>query len=145
MAQNPVRWFEIHVQDMARAKKFYEGVFGAKLERLNTPGLEMWSFPMQMNQMGCAGALVKMEGGPIRWQRRHRLLRVRGLRGGAGARREERWSGRAGEVLDRRIRIRFPGLRHRREHDRHALDEVDAHRVRQAGMKNLFASAMSAA
>jgi hypothetical protein len=59
-----VRWFEIYVQDMARAKKFYEGVFGAKLERLNTPGLEMWSFPMRMNQTGCAGALVKMEDVP---------------------------------------------------------------------------------
>jgi predicted enzyme related to lactoylglutathione lyase len=64
MPQNPVRWFEIYVQDMNRAKKFYEAVFNAKLEKLNTPGLEMWSFPMQMNQMGTAGSLVKMEGVP---------------------------------------------------------------------------------
>jgi uncharacterized protein len=64
MTQNPVRWFEIYVQDMNRAKKFYEAVFNVKLQRLNSPGLEMWSFPMQMDQMGTAGALVRMEGVP---------------------------------------------------------------------------------
>jgi len=64
MAQNPVRWFEIYVQDMKRAKKFYETVFKVKLARLNTPGVEIWSFPMLMNQMGTAGALVRMEGFP---------------------------------------------------------------------------------
>jgi predicted enzyme related to lactoylglutathione lyase len=64
MAQNPVRWFEIYVQDMNRAKKFYETVFNVKLERLNSPEIEMWSFPMQMDQMGTAGALVRMQGVP---------------------------------------------------------------------------------
>ena len=64
MAQNPVRWFEIYVQDMNRAKKFYEAVFGVRLEKLNTPGLEIWSFPMLRDQMGTAGALVRMEGFP---------------------------------------------------------------------------------
>ena len=38
MALNPVRWFEIYVQDMKRAKRFYQSVFHAKLERLNSPG-----------------------------------------------------------------------------------------------------------
>ena len=27
MNYNPVNWFEIYVQDMARAKRFYEAVF----------------------------------------------------------------------------------------------------------------------
>lgn len=27
---NPVGWFEIYVQDMPRAKAFYEGVFGGR-------------------------------------------------------------------------------------------------------------------
>ena len=62
MEHNPVIWFEIYVQDMNRAKKFYESVFQAKLEKLNSPGIEMWSFPMQMNQVGAAGSLVKMDG-----------------------------------------------------------------------------------
>jgi predicted enzyme related to lactoylglutathione lyase len=64
MAQNPVRWFEIYVQDMNRARRFYESVFNVNLERLNSPDLEMWSFPMKMDQMGTSGALVKMEGFP---------------------------------------------------------------------------------
>ena len=64
MPHNAVRWFEIYVQNMDRAKKFYEAVFKVNLEKLNAPGLEMWSFPTQMNQMGTGGSLVKMEGVP---------------------------------------------------------------------------------
>ena len=62
MKNNPVGWFEIYVQDMARAKTFYESVFQVKLERLESPGLEMWAFPMQMDRMGASGSLVKMDG-----------------------------------------------------------------------------------
>lgn len=62
MANNPVIWFEIYVQDMHRAKKFYESVFQVTLEEIKSPGMEMWSFPMQMNQEGAAGTLVKMDG-----------------------------------------------------------------------------------
>lgn len=62
MQSNPVRWFEIYVQDMNRAKRFYESVFESKLERLNTPDLEIWAFPMMKDKMGTGGALVKMEG-----------------------------------------------------------------------------------
>jgi uncharacterized protein len=61
MSTNAVIWFEIYVQDMARAKTFYESVFGMKLERIDAPGPEMWSFPMQLNQVGCGGMLVKMD------------------------------------------------------------------------------------
>lgn len=64
MSDNPVGWFEIYVQDMPRAKKFYESVFQVKLEQLKMPEIEMWSFPMQMDRMGAAGALVKMQGVP---------------------------------------------------------------------------------
>ena len=64
MPHNAVRWFEIYVQNMDRAKKFYEAVFKVNLEKLNAPGLEMWSFPTQMNQLGTGGSLVKMEGVP---------------------------------------------------------------------------------
>ena len=61
---NPVGWFEIYVQDMPRAKKFYETVFGVKLDKLPTPDLDMWAFPMEMDRMGAAGALVQMTGFP---------------------------------------------------------------------------------
>jgi predicted enzyme related to lactoylglutathione lyase len=64
IGKNPVGWFEIYVQDMARARKFYESVFQVKLEKLPAPGIEIWSFPMEQNVWGAAGALVKMEGFP---------------------------------------------------------------------------------
>lgn len=64
MNNNPVAWFEIYVQDIDRAKTFYESVFQVKLERLNSPELEMWGFPMVMDRMGAGGSLVKMEGVP---------------------------------------------------------------------------------
>jgi predicted enzyme related to lactoylglutathione lyase len=62
MDDNPVIWFEIYVQDMNRAKSFYQSVFGTELERLDTPDLEMWSFPMKTGKPGSAGALVQANG-----------------------------------------------------------------------------------
>jgi uncharacterized protein len=62
MVNNAVIWFEIMVQDMTRAKAFYESVFQVKLERLNSNGFEMWSFPVAMDRPGVGGALVKMDG-----------------------------------------------------------------------------------
>ena len=69
MKNNPVGWFEIYVQDLNRAKAFYEAVFATVLESLAAPdipgtGLEMWNFPMDMAAGGAPGALVKMEGCP---------------------------------------------------------------------------------
>lgn len=37
MNNNPVVWFEIYVQDMNRARAFYEAVFGVRLEKLESP------------------------------------------------------------------------------------------------------------
>jgi predicted enzyme related to lactoylglutathione lyase len=62
MAKNPVGWFEIYVDDMARAKKFYQDVLKVELQRLEGPDVEMWAFPMEQNGTGSAGSLVKMEG-----------------------------------------------------------------------------------
>ena len=59
---NPVGWFEIYVQDMERAKTFYQKTLELTFERLEAPGVELWAFPMQMGASGAAGALVKMEG-----------------------------------------------------------------------------------
>ena len=59
---NAVGWFEIYVQDMDRAKKFYEKTFGVTLEKLASPEVELWAFPMKPENPGCAGALVKMPG-----------------------------------------------------------------------------------
>ena len=64
MKNNPVGWFEIYVQDMARATKFYETVFDLKLDQpaSPTPDIEMMAFPMAMERTGASGALAKMNG-----------------------------------------------------------------------------------
>ena len=64
---NMIAWFEIYVDDMNRAKNFYESVFKVKLEKLNNPStleqkMEMYTFPGDMNSYGANGALVKMPG-----------------------------------------------------------------------------------
>ena len=74
MKPNPVGWFEIYVQDMDRAKNFYETVFQVTLEPLPVPempesdscegDMEMWSFPMSEQGYGAAGTLIRMEGAP---------------------------------------------------------------------------------
>ena len=64
---NTACWFEIYVQDMDRAKKFYESVLQVKLSKLDSPAKKMdyWTFPqMQMDRAGSSGALVKMDGVP---------------------------------------------------------------------------------
>ena len=60
--RNPVGWFEIYVQDMNRAKAFYQNTFQLTLERLESPGIELWAFPFRPENPGCAGALAKMSG-----------------------------------------------------------------------------------
>ncbi len=64
MNGNPVGWFEIYVQDMHRAKAFYERVFAVQLEHLDMPDLEIWTFPMQKDCYGAGGALIHMPGMP---------------------------------------------------------------------------------
>lgn len=59
---NPIGWFEIYVQDMPRAKAFYEAVFGTPLSPLESPSAEMWAFGMDQATYGASGALVKMTG-----------------------------------------------------------------------------------
>lgn len=65
MMSNPIGWFEIYVDDMSRAKVFYERVFNIELEKLDVPSednLEMLSFASNYEEYGVSGALVKMDG-----------------------------------------------------------------------------------
>jgi uncharacterized protein len=76
MKSNPVVWFEIYVENMARAKAFYEATLNVTLEMMPPPtdemskevNMEMWSFPMSndsetaMTTPGASGMLVKMSG-----------------------------------------------------------------------------------
>lgn len=64
---NSVNWFELYVQDMPRARAFYETVFGIALEPLKLAGddgLEMLAFPGDMERYGANGALCRMPGVP---------------------------------------------------------------------------------
>ena len=64
---NPIAWFEIYVQDMPRAKAFYETVLQTTLTPMTDPtdsGVEMLGFPSSPEEYGAPGALVKMEGMP---------------------------------------------------------------------------------
>ena len=62
MSTNPVGWFEIYVQDMPRARVFYEEVFGVGLERIGDGQPELWKFPQSMTDYGASGALARMDG-----------------------------------------------------------------------------------
>ena len=59
---NPVNWFEIPVNDMAKAKAFYQSVLGVDIvEKEMGPKLMGW-FPMEMGAAGAAGTLIKDDG-----------------------------------------------------------------------------------
>ncbi len=55
---NVVGWFELPVNDMDRAIKFYETVFEFKLSRNTMGPLDMAWFPWVDNGQGAAGSLV---------------------------------------------------------------------------------------
>ncbi|MCH7397279.1 VOC family protein [Belliella sp. DSM 107340] len=61
--KNPFTWLEIYVEDMERAKKFYENVFQIEMISMQTPGdfsdLEMWCFPWAEGEKNISGALCK--------------------------------------------------------------------------------------
>lgn len=70
MISNPVVHFEIYVDDISRARAFYEAVLETRLEHMSNPTpeieMEMWFFPMDketgMSSYGSGGMLVKMDG-----------------------------------------------------------------------------------
>lgn len=64
--RNPVVWFEIYVDNLERAKRFYQMTFDTNLTELPNPtedGATMLAFPMNMESKNMAsGALVHMKG-----------------------------------------------------------------------------------
>ncbi|QEG21854.1 VOC family protein [Mariniblastus fucicola] len=64
MLANPVGWFEIYVDDLDRATRFYESVLATTLQNLDSPGgeIRMMAFPMDPDRKGASGAIVKVEG-----------------------------------------------------------------------------------
>ena len=55
---NVFGWIEIPVNDMERAIKFYESVFGFKLQRQKFETVDMAWFPWIENSIGSGGSLV---------------------------------------------------------------------------------------
>lgn len=58
MEKNVVGWFEIPVNDMDRAIKFYETVLDVKLSRNQMGELDMAWFPFVEDGIGASGSLV---------------------------------------------------------------------------------------
>ena len=62
LPSNPVGWFEIYVDDLARAKTFYQDVLKRPLEDMPMSpdsDMQMCMFTMNPTGPGAAGALVK--------------------------------------------------------------------------------------
>lgn len=57
--ENSINWFEISVSDINRAKKFYETIFGIKMEQQNMMGMEMAFFPYDSGSGKASGGLVQ--------------------------------------------------------------------------------------
>jgi predicted enzyme related to lactoylglutathione lyase len=60
---NAIGWFDIYVDDLARAVAFYETVLAQKLTELPDPSgqSQMMSFEADMSAYGAGGALTKSE------------------------------------------------------------------------------------
>ncbi|MCA0131945.1 VOC family protein [Winogradskyella alexanderae] len=56
-----VGWFEIPVNDMARAKLFYETVFNIEIKEVDFGGFLMGWFPDNNGAYGATGTLVKQD------------------------------------------------------------------------------------
>ena len=59
---NPVGWFDIHVSNLDRAKKFYETVFNIQLADLPLEWGNQALFPFDQESPNISGALVEKKG-----------------------------------------------------------------------------------
>jgi predicted enzyme related to lactoylglutathione lyase len=62
LMDNAISWFEIGTTDLNRAQKFYETIFGIKLNPLDLPNIKMRMFPLDNMMSGVGGALVDSKG-----------------------------------------------------------------------------------
>lgn len=59
--KNAISWFEIPATDLERATKFYETIFGIKLNALDLANIKMRMFQLE-DMMGVGGAIVDSGG-----------------------------------------------------------------------------------
>lgn len=55
--KHAISWFDIPVEDMDRAQKFYEQIFGITMIPMDSANIKMRMFPVE-DMMNVAGALV---------------------------------------------------------------------------------------
>lgn len=57
--ETTINWFEISVDDLKRAKRFYETTFDIELNEANMMGMDMAFFPSDYESGRVSGGLVK--------------------------------------------------------------------------------------
>jgi uncharacterized protein len=60
--KDAISWFEIPATDLDRAQKFYEAIFGVKLDPIDLPNIKMRMFPLDDPMNGVGGAVVDSGG-----------------------------------------------------------------------------------
>lgn len=56
---NIINWFEVSVNDIARAKKFYETIFSIEMNQMEMMGMQMAFFPAENMNGKVSGALLQ--------------------------------------------------------------------------------------
>ncbi len=59
---NAINWFEIPVSDFARAKKFYETLYGVEISEMPHPLFKYGMLPADMQNGGIGGGIVQGDG-----------------------------------------------------------------------------------
>lgn len=57
--ENSLNWFEIPAKDIKRAKKFYETIFGIKMQEMDMMDMKMAFFPWAAGNGKATGGLVQ--------------------------------------------------------------------------------------
>ena len=57
--ENSLNWFEISVKDIKRAKKFYETIFGIKMDEMEMMGMKMAFFPFDQKSGKASGGICQ--------------------------------------------------------------------------------------
>lgn len=59
--KNAISWFEIPTQDIDRAQKFYEAIFGISMITMDAPNIKMRAFPLDDMMEGVGGTIVQTD------------------------------------------------------------------------------------
>jgi len=60
--KNAINWFEIPVKNFDKAKKFYEAILGADLQKMEAMGMKLAFFSAELQAGGIGGCIIQCEG-----------------------------------------------------------------------------------